>query len=255
MSNAGAPGAGSAAGAGAPGGGGPGQPPSEVLACSRLFKSYRSGDGSELEILRGVELSVRRGESVAVVGKSGAGKSTLLHILGALDRPSSGEVEIGGEPVSGMDPEQLAGIRNRRVGFVFQFHHLLKDFSALENVAMPAMIAGVPEHVAAARAGKILEQVGLGGRLDHRPWQLSGGEQQRVAVARALVNEPDVLLADEPSGNLDEHTSERLHDLLFELQNARGLSMVVVTHNRELAQRAHRTLRLEEGVLHEVERW
>jgi lipoprotein-releasing system ATP-binding protein len=222
------------------------------LAAEGLRKVYRLGDGSELEILRGVDLEVRPGEAVAVVGTSGAGKSTLLHILGALDRPTAGTVRLGGEPLAGRSTDELAAIRNRYVGFVFQFHHLLREFTALENVAIPALIRGIPEDEALSRAKGILDAVGLAGRLRHRPWQLSGGEQQRVAVARALVNDPAVLLADEPSGNLDTHTSDGLHDLLFRIRAERATSMVLVTHNRELASRADRILVLGDGVL-EVE--
>jgi lipoprotein-releasing system ATP-binding protein len=217
-----------------------------------LQKSFRGGDGSELRILQGVDLRVGPSEAVAVVGSSGAGKSTLLHLLGALDRPSGGTVLVGGEDVAGMDDVHLADLRNRRIGFVFQFHHLLREFTALENVMMPCLIAGVDRHSAETRGRELLDSVGLSERLQHRARQLSGGEQQRVAVARALANDPLVLLADEPSGNLDAHTSEALHDLLFELREEHGLAMVLVTHNRELAQRADRILELKDGTLDEV---
>ena len=182
-----------------------GHPPLEARG---LRKHFLSGDGSELRILRGVELRVEPGEVVAVIGASGVGKSTLLHLLGALDRPTEGEVLVGGRTLSSMDPVALAEIRNRHIGFVFQFHHLLRDFSALENVAMPRRIGGAPEEEALARATELLDAVGLSDRKDHVPTQLSGGEQQRVAVARALANDPLVLLADEPSGNLDRASSE-----------------------------------------------
>jgi lipoprotein-releasing system ATP-binding protein len=221
----------------------------DPLFAENLHKSFRLGDGSELRILQGVGLQVREGEAVAIVGSSGAGKSTLLHLLGALDRPTSGRVMIGGTPIAGQSSGELARIRNRLVGFVFQFHHLLREFSALENAMIPQLVNGRPEEEARARAEELLRAVGLGARLEHRPWQLSGGEQQRVAVARALVNGPAVLLADEPSGNLDNRTSEELHDLLFRLREERGLSMVLVTHNRELAARADWTFLLREGVL------
>ena len=227
--------------------------PPAAIACRDVHKTYIGGDGGELHILRGVDLEVAPGESVAIIGKSGAGKSTLLHVLGALDRPTSGDVLVAGRDLGTLNGDLMAEVRNRSIGFVFQFHHLLKEFNAEENVMLPAMMAGESPEAARERAVEILEAVGLGERLDHRPWQLSGGEQQRVAVARALVNRPRVLLADEPSGNLDEHTSELLHDLLFSLQESRDLAMVMVTHNRELALRAHRTLRLEEGGLHTVE--
>lgn len=219
------------------------------LVAQDLRRSYRLGDGSELDILRGVTLSVEKGEAVAIVGASGAGKSTLLHLLGALDLPTSGEIRIGGVPLAGRPREELAGIRNRLVGFVFQFHHLLREFSAIENVAMPRLISGGKREQAIADARALLAAVGLSHREGNRPSQLSGGEQQRVAVARALVNDPAILLADEPSGNLDEKTGRELHDLLFRLRSEKGLSMVLVTHNLELAARADRVLRLDDGVL------
>ena len=220
------------------------------LRARGLVKRFVGGDGSELTILDGVDLSLDRGEAVAIIGASGAGKSTLLHLLGALDRPSAGEVHIGEVAVAGLIDEDLAAVRNRQIGFVFQFHHLLREFTALENVMMPALIAGESFPGARARALELLDDVGLSPRATHKPRQLSGGEQQRVAVARALVNDPVVLLADEPSGNLDTETSGRLHDLLFELRRKRALSLVVVTHNLDLAGRADRTLVLESGRLH-----
>ena len=219
------------------------------LVAEGLTKRYRMEDGSELEVLRGVDIRVRKGEAVSIVGASGAGKSTLLHLLGALDRPTGGKVRLGGVELTRLDPPEIGRIRNRLVGFVFQFHHLLREFSAVENVMMPQLIRGVAREAARQRASELLGAVGLSGRLDHRPWQLSGGEQQRVAVARALANDPAILLADEPSGNLDTRTSEGLHDLLFELKAVSELSMVLVTHNAELAARAERTLRLSDGVL------
>ncbi|MCA9736740.1 MAG: ABC transporter ATP-binding protein [Gemmatimonadota bacterium] len=221
-----------------------------ALEAVELAKRYALGDGSELEVLRRVDLRVARGESVAIVGESGCGKSTLLHILGLLDRPTQGEVRVGSASANGHDTQALAALRNRSIGFVFQFHHLLREFSALENAMMPALIAGAPEREARERARELLGWVGLERRLEHKPWQLSGGEQQRVAVARALVNDPAVLLADEPSGNLDERTSALLHDLLFRIRSERGTSMVIVTHNRDLAGRADRTLKLSDGTLH-----
>jgi lipoprotein-releasing system ATP-binding protein len=220
-----------------------------ALETTALSRSFVGGDGRELAVLEGVELHVEAREAVAIVGSSGAGKSTLLHLLGALDQPTSGEVRIGGRNVSALDTEALAGIRNETVGFVFQFHHLLREFTALENVMMPCLIAGLSRRAAGERARELLDAVGLDSRLEHRPAQLSGGEQQRVAVARALSNEPVVLLADEPSGNLDAHTSEELHDLLFRLRGDRGLAMVLVTHNRELAERTDRILELKDGRL------
>jgi lipoprotein-releasing system ATP-binding protein len=220
-----------------------------VLDASDVAKSYRGGDGGIIHVLDGVNLTVARGEMVAIVGASGAGKSTLLHLLGALDAPSRGSISIDGKPIAALDDDALAELRNRKVGFVFQFHHLLREFSALENVMMPLRIAGVDEGEARRRAGEHLERVGLGGRVHHRPSELSGGEQQRTAVARALVVEPAVLLADEPSGNLDHTNSERLHDLFAQLARDLELGMVVVTHNRSLAGRADRTLVLEDGKL------
>jgi len=225
------------------------EPPPIPLVATGIVRRYPLGDGSELEILRGVDLRLETGEAIAIVGSSGAGKSTLLHLIGALDQPTAGEVVLGGVPLAGRSGAELARIRNRHVGFVFQFHHLLREFSALENVMMPRLILGGPQEDARFRAEELLNAVGLSRRLEHRPWQLSGGEQQRVAVARALVNEPAVLLADEPSGNLDSRTSEGLHDLLFRLREERQLSMILVTHSPELAARADRTLHLREGVL------
>jgi lipoprotein-releasing system ATP-binding protein len=221
------------------------------LEARNLEKRFRGGDGGELHILRGVSLRLESGEAVAVVGASGAGKSTLLHLLGALDRPSAGEVFLGGRPVAGLDDEAVAAVRNRHVGFVFQFHHLLREFTALENVMMPALLAGAAFGEAQERAHELLLAVGVEGREGHKPRQLSGGEQQRVAVARALVNEPLVLLADEPSGNLDGATSGRLHELLFSLRSERALSMVIVTHNPDLAGRADRRLLMADGRLHD----
>ena len=219
------------------------------LEARELEKRYVGGDGSTIEVLRGVSLALGRGEAVAITGASGSGKSTLLHLLGALDRPTAGQVLVGGREVSLLDEEELAEVRNRRIGFVFQFHHLLREFTALENVMMPALLAGASYAEAERRARDLLAEVGLAARETHKPRQLSGGEQQRVAAARALVNEPLVLLADEPSGNLDTQTSERLHDLLFSLRARRELSLVIVTHNADLAGRADRILRLQDGRL------
>ena len=228
------------------------EPGSVAIEASGLSKSFVGGDGAELKVLVGVELEVGWGEAVAVVGSSGAVKSTLLHLLGALDTPASGEVSLAGTKVSDASSDDLARIRNASVGFVFQFHHLLREFTALENVMMPCQIAGRSSDFAEARGRELLSLVGLERRMDHRPSQLSGGEQQRVAVARALSNKPPVLLADEPSGNLDAQTSEELHDLLFRLKESQGLAMVLVTHNQELARRADRILELKEGRLHET---
>lgn len=226
---------------------------SRPIEARRVRKTFVGGDGRKLTILDGIDLTVARGEAVAVIGASGAGKSTLLHILGALDRPTSGEVLVDGRPVANLSDEELAAVRNHRIGFVFQFHHLLREFTALENVMMPALISGVPFDEAARRARRLLGDVGLAERLTHKPRQLSGGEQQRVAVARALVNEPVVLLADEPSGNLDNQTSAMLHELLFDLRRKRSLSLVVVTHNTDLAGRADRVLRMADGRLQPID--
>ena len=226
--------------------------PAAVLEGTALVKRYHGGDGSTVSVLDGVSLSVARGEIVAIVGASGAGKSTLLHVLGALDAPTSGSVRIAGRDLVGLDDLAIAQLRNRSVGFVFQFHHLLREFSALENVMMPLLIGGVDEGAARARASSLLERVGLASRSSHRPSALSGGEQQRTAVARALATEPAVFLADEPSGNLDHGTAEVLHGLLISLARDLEIGMVLVTHNRSLAARADRVLLLEDGQLADV---
>jgi lipoprotein-releasing system ATP-binding protein len=220
-----------------------------VLEARGLVKAFQGGDGSRLEVLSGADLTVAAGEFVAIVGASGAGKSTLLHLLGALDRPTAGEVWLEGAPYGRRDPVELAAVRNRRVGFVFQFHHLLRDFTARENVMMPLLIAGVPEAQAGPRADELLEALGLGARAAHFPAHLSGGEQQRVAVARALAPAPAVVLADEPTGNLDPPTAERLHEVLATLRDRFGIALVAATHNAALAARADRVLRLAGGVL------
>ena len=201
----------------------------------------------DLEVLRGVNLSVDSGEVVSIVGASGAGKTTLLQILGTLDLPDGGDVSIGGQSTTGMSRRELSAFRNANLGFVFQFHRLLPEFNALENVLMPAWIAGAPEKDARDRAASLLDDLGLGHRAHHNPSELSGGEQQRVAVARALMNQPSVLLADEPSGNLDSENAAMLHDLFFELRERHGQTVVLVTHNEQLAQRADRMLRMADG--------
>jgi lipoprotein-releasing system ATP-binding protein len=223
-----------------------------VLEGVDLAKEFVGGDGGLLTVLDGVSVTVQQGEMVAIIGASGAGKSTLLHVLGALDRPTRGRVTIGGVELSGLGDEALARLRNEKVGFVFQFHHLLREFSALENVMMPLRIAGWAPSTAEKRAAELLERVGLGARMSHRPAQLSGGEQQRTAVARALAVDPAILLADEPSGNLDHANAERLHALFEELSRDLEIAMVIVTHNRALAARADRVLLLEDGKLAEV---
>jgi lipoprotein-releasing system ATP-binding protein len=223
-----------------------------VLEVQGLTKHYVGGDGGVITVFDGVDLRVERGEMVAIIGASGAGKSTLLHLLGALDRPTAGRVLIGGRALEGMDDDAVSTLRNRTVGFVFQFHHLLREFTALENVMMPLRIAGTDESAARERALALLERVGLAGRVHHRPSELSGGEQQRTAVARALAADPAVLLADEPSGNLDHHNSERLHELFAQLSRELEIAMVIVTHNRSLAARADRILQLEDGRLTQI---
>ena len=225
-----------------------------ALEARGLGKTYVGGDGATIAVLEGVDLTVQRGEMIAIVGASGAGKSTLLHLLGALDRPSSGQVLIGGTDIAGLADDAVSALRNRTVGFVFQFHHLLREFTALENVMMPLRIGGVADDAARVRTVQLLERVGLGGRMEHRPAELSGGEQQRTAVARALAADPAVLLADEPSGNLDHMNSERLHDLFAELTRELQIAMVVVTHNASLAARADRVLQLEDARLTELNR-
>jgi len=218
------------------------------LEARGVVKSYPVGDRS-LTVLRDLDLTVEAGEMVAIVGASGVGKSTLLHVLGGLDRVDSGGITIDGAHLTAMRDADIVAFRNRHVGFVFQFHHLLPEFTALENAEMPMRIARTPMAEARARAGSLLQRVGLGERLDHRPGMLSGGEQQRVAVARALVMQPAVLLADEPTGDLDEETADSLHALLREMHLAYGLTSVIATHNPRLAAACDRTLRLEGGQL------
>ncbi|MBM3908914.1 MAG: ABC transporter ATP-binding protein [Gemmatimonadetes bacterium] len=223
---------------------------SAILMASGVRKVFTGGDGGQIVVLDGVDLTVARGEMVAVVGASGAGKSTLLQVLGALERPTSGEVVLAGTSVGSVADAELAALRNRSVGFVFQFHHLLKEFSALENVMMPLRLGGVAKPRARERARELLVRVGLEARMSHRPGELSGGEQQRTAVARALAAAPPLILADEPSGNLDHQNAEALHVLFAALAAEMGVGLVVVTHNRSLAARAQRILLLEDGRLH-----
>ena len=223
-----------------------------LLEVKGLKKSYPTGTGQRLEVLRGVSFAVRRGEVVAIVGESGTGKSTLLHLLGALDRPDSGTVHFDGHDIFLKDDDALAAFRNRSVGFIFQFHHLLPEFTALENVAMPGLIQGLSLEAARPRVLELLRQLGLEARADHRPSALSGGEQQRVAVARALMNRPGLVLADEPTGNLDTKTAEALHDEIIRLSRTTGQTFVVVTHNPALAAIADRVLRIENGLIEEA---
>jgi lipoprotein-releasing system ATP-binding protein len=218
------------------------------LEASGLVKSYPVG-GRSLTVLRDLDLHVDAGEMVAIVGASGVGKSTLLHVLGGLDRVDQGQIAIEGRQLTAMPDAEIVAFRNRHVGFVFQFHHLLPEFNAVENAEMPMRIARMPMAEARPRAEELLTRVGLGERLTHRPGTLSGGEQQRVAVARALVMRPSLLLADEPTGDLDEHTADALHGLLREMHQIYGLTSVIATHNPRLAAACDRTLRLESGRL------
>lgn len=219
-----------------------------VLLAENIHREFKTAN-SVLPVLRGINLTLEKGETAAITGASGVGKSTLLHILGGLDKPTSGRVTISDLALEGKSETELARFRNKKVGFVFQFHYLLEDFSALENVMVPMFLAGADKRSAKERAERILGRVGLIDRAAHRPHQLSGGEQQRVAVARALANDPEILLADEPSGNLDTATGNRLHDLMFELNEDRKTSLVIATHNRELASRCQREFRMADGKL------
>lgn len=219
-----------------------------LLQCRSVCKTYREG-AMETEVLKGVSFSLAQRELVAIVGSSGSGKSTLLHILGALDEPSAGEVTFLGQNLTKLGGNRQAKLRNRHIGFVYQFHHLLADFSALENVAMPLMIGGEKASTAKEKAGALLEKVGLGHRIDHRPSELSGGERQRVAIARALVNKPDLVLADEPTGNLDHSTALAIYDLMRQLSEESGTAFLVVTHDGELAGKMDRQMHMQDGLL------
>lgn len=222
------------------------------IRVSQLCKTYEMGT-RVVSVLRGVSLQIEPGERVAILGMSGAGKSTLLHLLGGLDAPTEGKVWIDGEDIYRLSPARLAAFRNSRVGFVFQFHHLLPEFTALENVAIPARIAGLGVREARSRAQGLLERVGVAHRADHLPTELSGGEQQRVAIARALVQRPALLLADEPTGNLDTKTGASIHALLDELNQEIGMTLVVVTHNETFASHLSRKLLMRDGLLQELE--
>ncbi|WP_170343674.1 ABC transporter ATP-binding protein [Ruegeria atlantica] len=224
-----------------------------TLRLKGLTKTYLQGKPGEVQVLRGVDLDLRAGEAVAMVAPSGAGKSTLLHIAGLLDMPDEGTVEIGGQNVSGKGDRTRTALRRQDVGFVYQFHHLLPEFTALENITLPQLANGVSDKAAQARALDLLDRVGVAARASHRPAALSGGEQQRVAFCRALANAPRVLLADEPTGNLDPETSDQVFDTLMKLVRDEGLSALIATHNLDLAARMDRMVRLEGGVLRPVE--
>ncbi len=213
-----------------------------ILRAKNIHKRY-----GHLHVLKGIDLEIKKGEVVTIIGKSGAGKSTLLHILGTLDKADEGTLELCGEQIALLNQKQLSRFRNRKVGFIFQFHHLLNEFTAVENVAIPAFIAGRSRDAGINRAAELLDYLGLTQRLHHKPTELSGGEQQRVAVARALMNAPEILFADEPSGNLDSETSSELHQLIFRLRKDFGHSFVIVTHNEELSGMSDRILFMKDG--------
>jgi lipoprotein-releasing system ATP-binding protein len=221
---------------------------SELLETREISKSFRTQAG-ELTVLKGISVGIKAGEMVGIIGASGAGKSTLLHILGALDKPTSGQVLFQGRDVSTLDEKALARFRNLSIGFVFQFHHLLPEFNSFENVVLPGMIGGMELRDTQERARQILGELGLSKRMHHRPGELSGGEQQRVAVARALIRNPQVVLADEPTGNLDTATGNELFELFIELNREKGITFVVVTHNKSLSDRCHRVLEMADGRL------
>jgi lipoprotein-releasing system ATP-binding protein len=222
-----------------------------VLQADGIHKSFREG-GTDLKVLRGLQLSIAAGERIAIVGASGSGKTTLLQVLGGLDAPDSGSVHVDGQDIHALNERQRCDLRNRTLGFIYQFHHLLPEFSALENVAMPLLIRRTPAAAALAQARELLGRVGLSDRLAHRPHQLSGGERQRAAVARALVTEPRLVLADEPTGNLDGANALQVFELMLQLNRECGTSLVVVTHDRQLAARMDRVLVLGEGILDEL---
>lgn len=219
-----------------------------MIKVTDLTKTFPM-NGRELTVLRGLNLEIQRGEFIAIVGASGAGKSTLMHILGTLDKPTSGTVYFDGQDLFRMSEQEQALFRNRKIGFVFQFHHLLPEFTALENACLPAIIQGRPHPQLEAEATALLREVGLGDRLQHKPGELSGGEQQRVAVARALMQQPDLVLADEPTGNLDTHTGDEVFHLMRQLNRSRGTTFIIVTHNPKLSAQADRILQMEDGQL------
>jgi len=224
----------------------------KVIRASNLNKTFVK-DGNRIEVLKGLDLEIDRGGSLAIIGASGAGKSTLLNILGTLDHPTSGSLLFDGVDVFDWCEKKLAEFRNKKIGFVFQFHHLLPEFNSLENTMMPALINGMSKEDARKRAGAVLDEVGLGDRLTHKPGELSGGEQQRVAVARAVIMEPDIILADEPTGNLDTETGKKIEDILINLNKTRNITLIVVTHNRQLAGRMSRATGLRDGKAYVIE--
>lgn len=217
-----------------------------ILQAKDIFKTY-----GELQILKGVSLEVQKGEVVSIVGASGAGKSTLLHIIGTLDRPDKGQLSLNGQELDKLNEKKLSDFRNRNIGFVFQFHHLLPEFTALENVSIPGYIAGTPQKVVEKRALELLERLGVADRAAHKPGALSGGEQQRISVARALINNPAIILADEPSGNLDSENAASLHRLFFDLRDSMQQTFIIVTHNQELASISDRTIHMRDGLIYE----
>lgn len=215
-----------------------------MLKAKGIKKSY-----GKLQILKGVDLEVNKGEIITIVGPSGAGKSTLLHIIGTLDKPENGQVEINGIAVNSLSLQKLSAFRNKEIGFIFQFHHLLPEFTALENICIPAFIAGKGKKEAGIKAAELLELLGLSHRINHKPNELSGGEQQRVAVARALINSPSIILADEPSGNLDSNNAESLHRLFVDLRDRLNQTLIIVTHNESLANMANRKVEMKDGLI------
>ncbi|MCX7083629.1 MAG: lipoprotein-releasing ABC transporter ATP-binding protein LolD [Methylococcales bacterium] len=219
-----------------------------ILRCRQLTKRYDQG-GLDVDVLKGVDLNIEKGERVAIMGASGSGKSTLLHLLGGLEKASSGEVILDGIDINKVSAAKLAKLRNKSLGFIYQSHHLLGEFTVLENVAMPLLIAGISVKQASIRAGALLQRVGLGHRVEHKPGELSGGERQRAAVARALINEPCLILADEPTGNLDSKTADQVYQLMLELNQELNVSFLVVTHDHELAARMGKVLHMEDGLI------
>ncbi|MBI2447885.1 MAG: ABC transporter ATP-binding protein [Candidatus Omnitrophica bacterium] len=219
-----------------------------LLETHELHKVYRNGE-AELHVLKGIDLTIEKGRIISIVGPSGAGKSTLLHLLGGLDVPTSGEVILKGMDLYKLDDEKRAKVRNEMLGFVFQFYHLLPEFTALENVVLPVLIKGMPKKGASDYAKKLLQDVGLGERLNHKPSELSGGEHQRVAIARALVNEPEIVFCDEPTGNLDSKTGSEIQELLWRINREKGETLIIVTHDEKIARQADRIIHIEDGVL------